>query len=116
MQVLKAIRKIRKSQPQAGGSSEGAGITPEVPDESTVIFTISSEETGEYVHEDEYMLDEVAEEMKDVGDDENRKDDYEVSNAAKADAEKTKEVKGDNKKVGLPPTSSSLYVSSGFGN
>ncbi|GJY55834.1 hypothetical protein Tco_0454949, partial [Tanacetum coccineum] len=39
-----------------------------------------------------------------------------MTNTAKAAAEKTKEVKNDNKKVELPPSSSSLSVSSGFGN
>ncbi|GKB85598.1 hypothetical protein Tco_0957870, partial [Tanacetum coccineum] len=45
-----------------------------------------------------------------------RKDDNEASDVAKADAEKTKEVKEDNKKAGPPPTSSSLSISSGFSN
>ncbi|GJR05796.1 hypothetical protein Tco_0528780 [Tanacetum coccineum] len=41
--------------------------------------------------------------------------DEEVTDAAKADAEKTSEVKDDAKKTELPPTSSSLSVSLGFG-
>ncbi|GKB83323.1 hypothetical protein Tco_0950218, partial [Tanacetum coccineum] len=36
----------RMSQPHIRGSSKGAGVTPEVPDESTVILTTSSEGTG----------------------------------------------------------------------
>ncbi|GKC29900.1 hypothetical protein Tco_1037194 [Tanacetum coccineum] len=43
------------------------------------------------------------------------KSDEAVTNAAKADAEKTSEVKDDAKKTKLPPTSSSLSVSSSFG-
>nr|GEZ12873.1 hypothetical protein [Tanacetum cinerariifolium] len=40
----------------------------------------------------------------------------EVSDVAKADAEKTKETKDDFKKAELPPISSSLSISSGFGD
>ncbi|GJV92224.1 hypothetical protein Tco_1540037 [Tanacetum coccineum] len=56
------------------------------------------------------------EEMSDaevVGSD---KGDEEVTDTAKADAEKASEVKDDAKKTELPPTSSSLSVSSGFGD
>ncbi|GKC99204.1 hypothetical protein Tco_1169479 [Tanacetum coccineum] len=58
--------------------------------------------------EDEDMLNA---EVVDTG-----KGDAEVSDAAKADAEKSEEVKDDSKKVELPPTSSSLSISSGFGD
>ncbi|GJU32646.1 hypothetical protein Tco_1176235 [Tanacetum coccineum] len=44
------------------------------------------------------------------------KGDEEVSDAAKVDAEKTSEAKDDAKKTELPPTRSSLSVSSGFGD
>ncbi|GKB51613.1 hypothetical protein Tco_0902366 [Tanacetum coccineum] len=154
MQVLKANRKISRSQSYTGGSSKGAGVTPEVLDESTCIFTTSSEGTGikpgvpdevkgsseakvdsvikwglknesdgidieetdndkkindEFVHGDEYVHDDVDEEMKH---DETGKDNEEIT-----DAEKTKATKGDHEQAGkLPPTSSSLSVSSGFGN
>ncbi|GKA77705.1 hypothetical protein Tco_0784242 [Tanacetum coccineum] len=43
------------------------------------------------------------------------KGDEEVTDAAKADAKKTSKVKDDPKKTELPPSSSSLSVSSGFG-
>ncbi|GJV79554.1 hypothetical protein Tco_1515424 [Tanacetum coccineum] len=46
MQAIKASWKVSRTQPHSGGSIEGAGITPEVPDESTRIFTTSSEGTG----------------------------------------------------------------------
>ncbi|GKA32819.1 hypothetical protein Tco_0719186 [Tanacetum coccineum] len=65
----------------------------------------------EFVHGDEYVHNDVDEEMKDVEVVVTRKDDDEGSDAAKV---KTEEVKGDNKKADLPPTSSSLFVSSGF--
>ncbi|GKA27158.1 hypothetical protein Tco_0713326, partial [Tanacetum coccineum] len=44
------------------------------------------------------------------------KGDEEVTDAAEADDEKTSEVKDDAKKTELPPTSSSLSRSSGFGD
>ncbi|GJS67541.1 hypothetical protein Tco_0682105 [Tanacetum coccineum] len=44
------------------------------------------------------------------------KGDEEVTNAAKADAKKTSGVKDDAKKTELPPTSSSLSISLGFGD
>ncbi|GKB60579.1 hypothetical protein Tco_0916765, partial [Tanacetum coccineum] len=46
IQAIKASRKINRSQPRTEGSSEGASITPEVPDESVSIFTTLSEGTG----------------------------------------------------------------------
>ncbi|GJW00954.1 hypothetical protein Tco_1556205 [Tanacetum coccineum] len=45
-----------------------------------------------------------------------RKGDAEVSDAAKADAKKTEEAKDDSKKAELALTSSSLSISSGFGD
>ncbi|GJY00743.1 hypothetical protein Tco_0358895 [Tanacetum coccineum] len=121
----------RMSQPHIRGSSEGAGVTLEVPDESTVVLTTSSEGTGtkpwvldetdddeeigdEFVHGDEYVHDDVDTEMKDAKVDDTGKDDEEITDADKADVEKTEEVKGDNKKAELPSTSSSLSISFGF--
>ncbi|GJV08903.1 hypothetical protein Tco_1346559 [Tanacetum coccineum] len=46
--------------------------------------------------------------------DDSDKGDEEITDATKADAEKTSEVKDNPKKTELPPTSSSLFVSSGF--
>ncbi|GJX37588.1 retrovirus-related pol polyprotein from transposon TNT 1-94 [Tanacetum coccineum] len=145
MQALKANRKINRSQSHTGGSSEGASVTPKVLNESTCIFTTSSEGTGikpgvpdeekkqvdqdddddrsidieetyndkkiddEFVHGDEYVHDDVDEEMKH---DETGKYNEEIT-----DAEKTEATKGDHEQAGkLPPISSSLSVSSGFVN
>ncbi|GJZ83821.1 hypothetical protein Tco_0648994 [Tanacetum coccineum] len=158
MQVLKASRKSSRSQPHAEGSSEGTGVSPGVPDKSTVILTTSSEgnstklgvpdkvqsssaakadwgseeESGysekettneetddeetddEFVHNDEYVHDNVDEEMKDVEVADTWKGDEEITDTTKADAKKIEEVKDDNKKAELPPSSSNLSVSSGF--
>ncbi|GKC93507.1 hypothetical protein Tco_1158949 [Tanacetum coccineum] len=174
MQAIKASRKISRSKPHTEGSSEGAGITPEVLDEvkcsSAVkadaaidwgseeesdwsnegkvnkeeIEWVSSDEDedrqddhdddddqsidlektndeDEYVeyeaHADEYVHDDVDEEMKDAENAKTGKDDEEITDAEKADAEKSEATKGDYEQVGnLPPTSFSLSVSSGFGN
>ncbi|GJW02718.1 hypothetical protein Tco_1561574 [Tanacetum coccineum] len=46
MQAIKASKQTLRSQPHAGGTSEGTGISPGVPDKSTIILTSSSEGTG----------------------------------------------------------------------
>nr|GEV98216.1 hypothetical protein [Tanacetum cinerariifolium] len=55
-------------------------------------------------------------EMKDAKVEESDKGDEEVTDAVKEEAEKTSEAKDDTKKTELPPLSSSLSVSSGFGD
>ncbi|GJZ12677.1 hypothetical protein Tco_0547907 [Tanacetum coccineum] len=181
MQALKESKKTSKRQPGTGGSNEGTGTIPGVPNESIVISATSSEGTGtkpgvpdeekditkenvilewgskqesKYLEEDKLGDEEKDEKYDDEGndyvkDDEDaetesdeddiykykihvRKDedeeminakvddsdkgDEEVTDAAKADAEKTSEVKDDAKKTELPPSSSSLSVSLGFGD
>ncbi|GKB59453.1 hypothetical protein Tco_0915639, partial [Tanacetum coccineum] len=139
MQVLKASRLSSRSQPLAGGSSEGTGTKPRVLDESTVIIVTSSEGTGtipgvpdevkgaskakadpetddEFMHGDEYVRDDVDKEMKDAKVADTRRDDQEITDVEKGEVEKIEEVKDDNKKSELPPISSSLSVSSEFGN
>ncbi|GJW68827.1 hypothetical protein Tco_0123251, partial [Tanacetum coccineum] len=75
---------------------------------------IDLEQTGdeeiddEFVHGEEHMTNAEVEESGN-GDEEN-------IDAAKTDAGNTEEVKDDAKKAELPPTSSSLSVSSGFGD
>ncbi|GKD13036.1 hypothetical protein Tco_1197443 [Tanacetum coccineum] len=56
------------------------------------------------------------EEMKDAEIEGSDKGDEKITNAAKEEAEKTSEAKDDTKKTELPPSSSSLSVSSGFGD
>nr|GEV91128.1 hypothetical protein [Tanacetum cinerariifolium] len=119
-------------------SSEGTGAKPGVPDEENVTTEekVILEWGGE--HDSEYSNDDndVKKNDKD-GDADNEGDDHisdtqdaddedvelnlmrmisisneEVADAAKADAEKTSEVKEDAKKTKLPPISSSLSVSS----
>ncbi|GJU27582.1 hypothetical protein Tco_1166203 [Tanacetum coccineum] len=56
------------------------------------------------------------EEMLNAEVEESGKGDAEISDVAKADAEKIEEIKDDAKKAELPPTSSSLSISLGFGD
>ncbi|GKB64756.1 hypothetical protein Tco_0920942 [Tanacetum coccineum] len=56
------------------------------------------------------------EEIENAEVEESDKGDEEVTDAAKEDAEKTLKVKDDTKKTKIPPTSSSLSVSLGFGD
>ncbi|GKC52706.1 hypothetical protein Tco_1075451 [Tanacetum coccineum] len=46
MKALKESRKSSRRQPSTGGSNEGTGRKPGVPDESTVVSAASSKGTG----------------------------------------------------------------------
>ncbi|GKE63951.1 hypothetical protein Tco_1514318 [Tanacetum coccineum] len=75
------------------------------------------EETDdEFVHGVKQVNDDEDEEMTNAEVEESRNCDEENIDAAKMDAGKTEVVKDDAKKAKLPPTSSSLSVSSGFGD
>ncbi|GJY89059.1 hypothetical protein Tco_0503687 [Tanacetum coccineum] len=140
MQELKASRKSNKSQSLVEGSSEGIGVSPGVPDESTVIHATLSEVTvlgtneleekndddddksidlektddeesgDEFVHRN----DDEDEEMSNAEDADTGNNDEEITDATNADAEKAEEIKDDIKKVELSQSGSSLYVSSSF--
>ncbi|GJZ58196.1 hypothetical protein Tco_0613690 [Tanacetum coccineum] len=188
MQALKESKKTSKRQPGTGGSNEGTGSKPGVPDKSTVISATSSEGTcakpgvpnkekditeekvilewgdeqdSEFSddHNDDVEKDDKDGDADDEGDDqisdtqdaddeddetesdedeiykykirvrkdedvemkdaeveESDKGEERVTDAAKEEAEKTSEAKDDAKKTELPPSSSSLSVSSGFGD
>nr|GEX86083.1 hypothetical protein [Tanacetum cinerariifolium] len=74
--------------------------------------TDDEDKDDEFVHGDEYVHEDVDEEMKDVEDAKTGKDDEEIT-----DDEKIEATKGDYEQAGKhTPTSSSLSVSSGFGN
>nr|GEX11460.1 copia protein [Tanacetum cinerariifolium] len=66
--------------------------------------------------DDEETDDKFVHEMKNTKVEESRNGYEEIYDAAKVDAGKTKEEKEDAKKAELPPISSSLSVSSGFGD
>nr|GEW37111.1 Gag-Pol polyprotein [Tanacetum cinerariifolium] len=186
MQALKESKKTSRKQPGTGGSNEGTGSKPGVPDESTIVFATSSERTGAKLgfldkdkditeekvilewgdeqdseHSDDdnndakkdekdgdaddegdnhvsdkqddddeddetksdeddiynykiYVRKDEDEEMKDAEVKCSDKGDEEISHAAKEEAKKNSEAKDDTKKTELPPSSSSLSISSGF--
>ncbi|GJV88058.1 hypothetical protein Tco_1531996 [Tanacetum coccineum] len=188
MQALKESKKTSRRQPGTGGSNEGTGSKPGVPDESTAVSATSSEGIGakpgvldedKEITEEKVILewgDEHDSEFSDEDSDDDEKDDKDVdaddeaddhvsdtqdaddeddetesdedeiykykirvrnkedvemkeaegeesdkgeekvTDAAKEEAEKTSEAKDDTKKYEPPPSSSSLYVSSGFGD
>ncbi|GKC95180.1 hypothetical protein Tco_1160622, partial [Tanacetum coccineum] len=86
MQALKESKKTSRRQPGTGGSNEGTGSKPGVPDESTVVSATSSEGTGAKLG----VLDEekdITEEKDDKdGDADNEGDDH-VSDTHDADDE-----------------------------
>ncbi|GJZ47966.1 hypothetical protein Tco_0601798 [Tanacetum coccineum] len=177
MKSLKESKKTNRRQPCTKGSSEGTGVSPGVPNASTIIHAASSEvieseyseeddddknidwvdtnkeeekdnddddksidlkktnneetddefmhskenvqdddeETDdELVHANEQVNDNEDEEMTNAEDADTRNGDEEITNTEKVEAEKTEVEKDDIKKADLPPTSSSLSVSSGF--
>nr|GEW07106.1 hypothetical protein [Tanacetum cinerariifolium] len=121
MQDLKESDKISKRQPSTEGLSEATGTKLGVLDESTVVSATSSKGTEqESEHSKEDKLDDEEkdgrEEMINAEGDDYYKGDEEITDAVKEDAKKTSEVKDDPKKAELPPSSSSLSVSLGFGD
>nr|GEV02887.1 integrase, catalytic region, zinc finger, CCHC-type, peptidase aspartic, catalytic [Tanacetum cinerariifolium] len=74
-----------------------------------------SDEDEIYKYKIRFHKDEDEEMTNDEVED-SRQGDAKISNVAKADVEKTEKVKDDAKKAKLPPTSSSLSVSLGFGD
>ncbi|GJR27580.1 hypothetical protein Tco_1103812 [Tanacetum coccineum] len=112
MQALKESKKPNRRQPGTGGSSEGTGIVPGVPDESIVVSATLSEGTSGDKEVDWIDYDDVEEKKDDTNDDksidlemtddeetESRNGDEEDTDAAKEDAEKTEESKDDSNKA-----------------
>nr|GEX72259.1 hypothetical protein [Tanacetum cinerariifolium] len=136
MQALKESKKTSRRQPGTEGLNEETGSKPGVLDESTVVSATSSEGTGTkpgVLNKDKDITEEKDDKDGDADDegndhisdtqdaddedDETESDENEIyKNAAKKEAEKTSEAKDDTKKSELPPSSSSLSVSSGFGD
>ncbi|GKF73963.1 hypothetical protein Tco_0220295, partial [Tanacetum coccineum] len=79
-------------------------------------MTDDEETDNEVLQGKEQVNDDEDKEMTNAEVKKSRNGDEEDTDAAKADAEKTKETKDDSKKDELPPTSSSLFVSLGFGD
>ncbi|GJW27219.1 retrovirus-related pol polyprotein from transposon TNT 1-94 [Tanacetum coccineum] len=143
---MQGSKKTSRRKPCTGGSNEGTSSKPRVPDESTVVSATSSEGTGAKpgVPDEDKDITEEKNDDKD-GDADDAGDDHvsntqdaddedvktesvedeiynykiceeKVTDDAKEEDEKTSEAKDDTKKSELPPSSSSLSVSLGFGD
>ncbi|GJU16608.1 hypothetical protein Tco_1144574, partial [Tanacetum coccineum] len=124
MQALKESKKT--SSRQLGGSNEGTGTIPGVPNESTFVSATSNSEHSDNDIDDVKKDDKDGDandegddhdedvEMKDAEVDESDKGEEKVTDAAKEGVEKTSEAKDDTKKTELPPSSLGLSVSLGF--
>ncbi|GKB55470.1 hypothetical protein Tco_0906223 [Tanacetum coccineum] len=114
-QVLKAQVKELVAY-QGFPISPQSSLLPQVKEMSEY-----SEEDDDDVDDDDKIIDLEKTDNKETDDDfvhsdaETENGDEEITDVAKADAEKTEEVKDDTKKAKLPPTSSSLSISLGFG-
>ncbi|GJT94452.1 hypothetical protein Tco_1089970 [Tanacetum coccineum] len=142
IQDIKARKIVSRSQPHTGGSKVPDEVKGKVHEEEIkwvssdededrkddhdddddrsidLEETYDEDEYAEYeAHADEYVHDVVDEEIKDVENAKTGKDDEEITDVEKEDAKKTTATKSDYKQVRkLPPTRSSLSVSSSFGN
>ncbi|GJZ69863.1 hypothetical protein Tco_0633413 [Tanacetum coccineum] len=86
-------------------------------DKSINLEMTDDEETNDEVLQGkEQVNDDEDEEMTNAEIEESRNGDEEDTDVANANAEKTEDAKDDSKKAELPPTSSSLSVSSSFGD
>nr|GEY61716.1 hypothetical protein [Tanacetum cinerariifolium] len=82
-------------------------------DKSIDLKMTDDEETeDEFVYDDEQVNDDEDEKMSNTEVEDSGKGDEEIYDVAKEDAKKIEEIKDDAKKANLPPTSSSLFVSS----
>ncbi|GJZ16665.1 hypothetical protein Tco_0552788 [Tanacetum coccineum] len=110
MKALKESKKTNRRQPESDYSKEDQGNDEEV---DWIDFD-DDEEKKDDTNDDKSIDLEMTDDEE--TDDEFVHGDEEISNAAKIDAEKIEEIKDDAKKAELPPTSSSLFVSLGFGD
>ncbi|GJW11841.1 hypothetical protein Tco_1577668 [Tanacetum coccineum] len=98
------------------GSKQESEYFKEEDDDEMIEWTYDEESDHEFVHGDEQVNDDEDKEMTNDEVEESGNGDAKIFDAAKADAKKTEEVKDGAKKAELPPTSSSLSVSLGFGD
>ncbi|GKD29016.1 hypothetical protein Tco_1239794 [Tanacetum coccineum] len=106
---------VEKDDKYGDADDEGNDHISDTQDADDEDVKTESDEDDIYKYKIRVRKDED-EEMLNAKVDDSDKGDEEVSDAAKADAEKTLEVKDDAKKTELPPSSSNLSVSSGFGD
>ncbi|GJR91470.1 integrase, catalytic region, zinc finger, CCHC-type containing protein [Tanacetum coccineum] len=131
MQALKESKKTSRRQPGTRGLNEGTGRKPEVLGESTVVSATLSKgnSTKPGVLDEEKVTSEANDDQKKDDDDDDKSIDLEMTDDEETDDEFVhcdKQVNDDEDeemkiakvlesgKAELPPTSSSLSVSSGF--
>ncbi|GKA62851.1 hypothetical protein Tco_0762370 [Tanacetum coccineum] len=124
MQALKESKKISRRQPGTGGSNEGTGSKPGVPNESIIIFATSSvgtdEQDSEYPDDDndDVKKDDKDGDADDEGDDHIRvrkDEDVEMKDAKVEESDKGKErvtdaAKEEAEKNSPDPVSISIEV------
>ncbi|GKB34746.1 hypothetical protein Tco_0879688 [Tanacetum coccineum] len=98
MQALKASKKSSRSHSHIGGSSEGTGFIPGVPDESTVIIATSSEGTEENEYSEEENVDEEIAWVS-TGEVEEKKEDDDVDDDKSVDIKETNDEETDDEFV-----------------
>ncbi|GJR79486.1 hypothetical protein Tco_0150271 [Tanacetum coccineum] len=94
-------------------SDEDKEKKDDIDDDKSIDLEMTNDE---FVHSVEQVNDDEDEEITNAEVEESGNDDEENTDAAKTDARKIEEVKDDAKKAELPLISSSLSVSSGFGD
>nr|GEW42753.1 hypothetical protein [Tanacetum cinerariifolium] len=121
----KVTSKAKSNVTLDWGSEEESEYTKEDDDDENIEWMDTDEEEEKNDDDksidlektdDEETDDEFVHKMKKNKDADTGNGDEEITDAAKADAKKTEELKDDIKKAELPPISSSLSVSSGFSN
>nr|GEW59178.1 hypothetical protein [Tanacetum cinerariifolium] len=109
--------KDPSARPNQGKKTKGSNFNKSLNPKGSVAEPIEEsddEETDiELVHGDEYVQDDVDEEIKNAEVNNTRKGDEDITDTTKANVEKSEEEKDDNKKAELPSSSSSLSVSLG---
>ncbi|GKC35033.1 hypothetical protein Tco_1047417 [Tanacetum coccineum] len=106
---------VEKDDKDGDADDEGNDHISNTQDADDEDVETESDEEDIYKYKIHVLKDED-EEMINAEVDDSDKGNEEITDAAKADAEKTSEAKDDAKKTELPPSSSSLSVSSGFGD
>ncbi|GKA42073.1 hypothetical protein Tco_0734733 [Tanacetum coccineum] len=106
---------VKKDDKDGDDDDEGDDYISDTQDADDEDVETESDKDDIYKYKIRVRKDED-EEMINAEVDDSDKGDEEVTDAAKTDAEKTSEEKDDPMKTELPPTNSSLSVSSGFGD
>ncbi|GJZ24883.1 putative reverse transcriptase domain-containing protein [Tanacetum coccineum] len=106
---------VEKDDKDGDADDEGDDHASDTQDDDDDDVETESDEDGIYKYKIRVRKDEDVE-MKDVEVEGSDKGNEEIIDAAKEEAEKTSEAKDDTKKIELPSSSSSLFVSLGFGD